>query len=64
MNKNMFLVFGLAAVILSIVFDNDTESIIAIVCLSTYAILSEIQKLKKDEEHKVSNDNGINEKGQ
>ena len=49
MNKNMFLVFGLAAVILSIVFDNDKESIIAIVCLSTYAILSEIQKLKKDD---------------
>ena len=49
MNKNMFLIFGLAAVVLSIIFDSDTESIIAIVCLGTYSILNEIQKLKKDD---------------
>lgn len=49
MNKIMFLIFGLAATVLSVIANSDTESIIAIVCLSTYAILNEIQKLKKDD---------------
>ena len=45
--KWTFFIFGTIAAILGIVLSSDTECIIGAVFLSTYAVINEIQKVKK-----------------